>query len=69
MQVVRYLQHLLTDPLYGISANDIGVVTPYRKQVTSDKFLVAKILSFIILFDMYVYNLSGHAGGKNSFAC
>ncbi|XP_053377782.1 RNA helicase Mov10l1-like [Mercenaria mercenaria] len=43
VQVVRYLQNVLKDDSIQITCDDIGVITPYRKQVEKIRLLVNKL--------------------------
>ncbi|OWF48746.1 RNA helicase Mov10l1-like [Mizuhopecten yessoensis] len=41
--VVRYLQGLMRDEKHQVAAEDVGVITPYRKQVEKIRLLIDKL--------------------------
>ncbi|XP_013400593.1 RNA helicase Mov10l1-like [Lingula anatina] len=43
VQVMKYLQALVNNPLCAITFNDIGIITPYRKQVEKIRLLIDKL--------------------------
>lgn len=43
VQVIRYLQGLLNDPDVKVQPDDIGIITPYRKQVEKIRLLIDKL--------------------------
>ncbi|KAL5014202.1 hypothetical protein ScPMuIL_008472 [Solemya velum] len=43
VQIIRYLQALQSDPDVTLSPNDIGIITPYRKQVEKIRLLIERL--------------------------
>lgn len=43
VQVVRYLQGLMRDETHQVATEDVGVITPYRKQVEKIRLLIDKL--------------------------
>lgn len=48
VEVVKYLQAVLHDDNVHISCNDIGVITPYRKQVIVQNHLFLKVKCILV---------------------
>ncbi|XP_048252901.1 RNA helicase Mov10l1-like isoform X2 [Haliotis rufescens] len=59
VQVVQYLQSLLNNPQYRLTVDDIGIITPYRKQVEKIRLLIDKLdVDMVKVMILSLYPLS-----------